>query len=85
MHERKAALILALVLTGAIPPHAAAADVGDAAVKAREGDVDHWIEYYRQSRPAAAVPPEPAARRGEDKPSKPKSRDAQPQADKEGK
>jgi hypothetical protein len=29
----------------------------DAATKAREGDVNHWIEYYRKNREPAAAPP----------------------------
>jgi hypothetical protein len=29
----------------------------DAATKAREGDVNHWIEYYGKNREPAAAPP----------------------------
>jgi hypothetical protein len=47
MHKRQAALtgaILALTLLAA-PTRAEE----DAATKAREGDVNHWIEYYRKN------------------------------------
>ena len=35
----------------------------DAAEKAQEGGIDHWIEYYKaeQRKPAAPSPPAPAA------------------------
>lgn len=55
MHERQAALIgaiLALTL-----PAAAARAEKDAATKAREGEINHWIEYYRKDREPAAAPP----------------------------
>jgi len=29
----------------------------DAAIKAPEGNVDHWIEIYRKNREPAAAPP----------------------------
>jgi hypothetical protein len=48
MHKRQAALtnaILALILLVATPTRAEE----DAATKAREGDVNHWIEYYRKN------------------------------------
>lgn len=34
----------------------------DAAEKAKEGGIDHWIEYYKagQRKPAATPPPQPA-------------------------
>jgi len=58
MHKRKAALtgtILALTLLAAPAPAEK-----DAATKAREGDVNHWIEYYRKNRePAATLPATP--------------------------
>lgn len=56
MHERQTALtgaILALMLLVAAP----ARGEKDAAMKAREGEINHWIEYYRKDRqPAAASP-----------------------------
>jgi hypothetical protein len=59
MHERQAALtgaILALMFLAASPAHAEK----DAAIKAQEGNVDHWIEYYRKDRePATASPATP--------------------------
>jgi len=58
MHELQAALtgtIVALTLLAAPAPAEK-----DAATKAREGDVNHWIEYYRkdreQSQPVAPAP-----------------------------
>lgn len=33
----------------------------DAAEKVQEGNVNNWIEYYRQQREAAASPPSAAA------------------------
>ena len=78
MHEWTAALILALVLGGAALPQGTAAERGDAAIKAREGDIDHWIEYYRQSRqqaPAAVAPAPPGPNAGET-PTANKPRDA---------
>jgi hypothetical protein len=56
MHERQAALtgaILALMLLAAAPARAEK----DAAIKAQEGNVDHWIEFYRKDREPAAAPP----------------------------
>jgi hypothetical protein len=29
----------------------------DAAIKAREGDINHWIDYYRRNHAPAAAPP----------------------------
>jgi hypothetical protein len=57
MHKRQAALtgaILALILLVATPTRAEE----DAATKAREGDVNHWIEYYRknQQQPQPVAP-----------------------------
>ncbi len=57
MHERQAALIgaiLALILLLATPTRAEE----DAATKAREGDVNHWIEFYRknQQQPQPVAP-----------------------------
>jgi len=56
MHERQTALtgaILALMILTAAPAHAEK----DAAIKAQEGNVDHWIEFYRKNREPAAAPP----------------------------
>ena len=56
MHERQTALtgaILALMILTAAPAHAEK----DAAIKAQEGNVDHWIEFYRRNREPAAMPP----------------------------
>ena len=52
-----AAAIVALGLAG----HALAQK--DAAEKAKEGGIDHWIEYYKAERrkPAATSPPESVA------------------------
>lgn len=51
MHGRKAALsrILALLILLVAPVGLALAE-GDAAIKAQEGSVEHWIEYYKQQR-----------------------------------
>ena len=56
MHERQAALtgaILALTFLAAMPARAEK----DAATKAQEGEINHWIEYYRKNREPAAAPP----------------------------
>jgi len=56
MHERQAALtgaILALTFLAAMPARAEK----DAATKAQEGEINHWIEYYRKTREPAAAPP----------------------------
>ena len=56
MHERQAALtgaILALMFLAGVPAHAEK----DAAIKAQEGNVDQWIEYYRKDREPATAPP----------------------------
>ena len=61
MHERQATLtgaILVLMFLAAAPAHAEK----DAAIKAQEGNVDHWIEFYRKNREPAAAPP--ATRQG---------------------
>ena len=60
MHERQTALtgaVLALTLLVAVPARAEK----DAAMKAREGEINHWIEYYRKDREPA--PASPAAKR----------------------
>ena len=54
MHERQAALIgaiLALTFLAAMPARAEK----DAATKAQEGEINHWIEYYRKDRAPAAA------------------------------
>jgi len=54
MHEWQTALtgaLLALMLLGAGPARAEK----DAAMKAREGEINHWIEYYRKDRAPAAA------------------------------
>jgi len=56
MHERQATVIgaiLALTLLAAAPARAEK----DAATKAQEGEINHWIEYYRKDRKPAAAPP----------------------------
>ena len=56
MHERQAALIgaiLALTFLAAMPARAEK----DAATKAQEGEINHWIEFYRRNREPAAMPP----------------------------
>ena len=51
-------MILALTLLAAVPARAEK----DAAIKAQEGNVDHWIEYYRnQQQPQPVAPAPPAA------------------------
>jgi hypothetical protein len=68
MHERQAALIgaiLALMLLAATPTRAEK----DAATKAREGDINHWIEYYqknRQQTQPVAPAPQGAAEKGKE-------------------
>ena len=57
MHERQTTLtgaILALALLAAAP----AQTEEDAATKAQEGEINHWIEYYRKNRqqPQPVVP-----------------------------
>jgi hypothetical protein len=49
-----AAAIAALGFSGAVPAQK------DAAEKAKEGGIDHWIEYYKgeQRKPAATTPQE---------------------------
>ena len=49
--------VLALMLLVAAPALAEK----DAAMKAREGEINHWIEYYRKDREPA--PASPAAKR----------------------
>ena len=48
--------ILALMLLVAMPARAEK----DAAMKAREGEINHWIEYYRNNR-QQALPVVPAS------------------------
>jgi hypothetical protein len=66
MHEKSGILIAtAIAVLGFAAPVAAQKD---AATRAQEGGVDHWIEYYRKnqpSKPAEVRPPaEPPAPRG---------------------
>lgn len=71
MHERQAALtgvILAFMFTAAAP----ALGENDAAVKAREGEIDHWIEYYRK-RPEPKLDEQPREERPSAGTSSPKS------------
>jgi hypothetical protein len=69
MHERQAALtgaILALTFLAAMPARAEK----DAATKAQEGEINHWIEYYRKNREPAAAPastPQAGAASGEER------------------
>jgi hypothetical protein len=69
MHERQAALtgaILVLTFLAAMPARAEK----DAATKAQEGEINHWIEYYRKNRePATASPatPQNGAASGEER------------------
>ena len=69
MHERQTALtgpILALMLLVAMPAQAEK----DAAMKAREGEINQWIEYYRKNRqqapPVASGPQDTAGKRKEE-------------------
>jgi hypothetical protein len=61
VHEQKriviAAAIAALGFAGAVPAQK------DAAEEAKEGGIDHWIEYYKgeQRKPAATSPQEAVA------------------------
>jgi hypothetical protein len=54
MHERQAALIRAIISAALLMSAWPAAGQRDAAVKAQEGDINHWIEYYRTN--GAAMP-----------------------------
>jgi hypothetical protein len=59
VHEQKGFVIAAA--TAALLFSCAAAAQKDAAEKAKEGGIDHWIEYYKaeQRKPAATPPPQP--------------------------
>jgi hypothetical protein len=61
VHGRKAALIraIAAVLLALQAPGAGAQK--DAAERVREGDVNQWVEYYRQQRAATPPPKEATA------------------------
>ncbi len=55
MRERNSSLIgagLAVILLASVP----ARGQMDAATRAQEGDINHWIEYYRKNREPAAAP-----------------------------
>ena len=57
MHERKGIVTAAAI--AALGCASGALAQKDAAEKAREGGIDHWIEYYKgeQRKPAAPSPP----------------------------
>ncbi len=59
MHEQKG-FVIAVAIAALIFSCDAAAQK-DAAEKAKEGGIDHWIEYYKagQRKPAATPPPQP--------------------------
>jgi hypothetical protein len=60
MHEQTGFVIAAVI--AALGFAGAASAQKDAAEKAKEGGVDHWIEYYKaERRKPAAPPPQPAA------------------------
>ncbi len=78
MHDQKRIVIAAAIL--AVGFAGAAVAQKDAAERAKEGGIDHWIEYYKgeQRTPAATSPQErapaviraaPAERAGSDAPS----------------
>ena len=57
MHEQKRFVIAVAITAGLFSCNAAAQK--DAAEKAKEGAIDHWIEYYKsggQRKPAASAP-----------------------------
>jgi hypothetical protein len=73
MHARQAALIgalLVLMLLVASPTRAEK----DAAIKAQEGDINHWIEYYRKNQQQPPVAPAPQAVKGKEASEKVKSK-----------
>jgi hypothetical protein len=59
VHGRKTALIRAIVAVVLALQAAGAGAQKDAAERVREGDVNQWVEYYRQQR-AATPPPKDA-------------------------
>ncbi len=70
MHARHRTLgALTALALGSAAGHAGA----DAAIKAQEGSVDHWIEYYARERAPAKPPAEP-------RPDAPQPNAPQPQA-----
>jgi hypothetical protein len=69
VHEQKE-FVIAKVIAAAIALAVASSGFAriasaqkDAAEKAREGGIEHWIEYYKgeQRKPAAPASPQPAA------------------------
>lgn len=74
MHERPAALtgaVVALMFLAAAPARAET----DAATKAQEGEINHWIEYYRKDRQQPQpVAPAPQGAVGEEKSGKVKGK-----------
>ena len=59
MHEQKGILILAAIAALGLAGDALAQK--DAAEKAKEGGVDHWIEYYKAEQRKSVPAPTPAA------------------------
>ena len=59
MHDQKRIVIAAAIF--ALGFAGAALAQKDAAERAKEGGIDHWIEYYKgeQRKPAATSPPQP--------------------------
>ena len=58
MHARQAALTGGAVVVLIWLAATAARAEKDAAIKAQEGDINHWIEYYRKSQQPQPVAPE---------------------------
>ncbi len=54
--RRVGVLLLCLIGALAVPSLCA----GDAAIEAQEGDVEHWIEYYKKERGTLEEPADPA-------------------------
>ena len=61
MHDQKGFVIAAAIAALGLANGALAQK--DAAEKAQEGGIDHWIEYYKgeQRKPAVPVPQSPAS------------------------
>lgn len=60
MHDQKRIVIAAAI--AAFGFASAGSAQKDAAEKAKEGSIEHWIEYYKgEQRKPAASPPEPVA------------------------
>lgn len=54
MHEQKR--LVAVAALSVLGFAGAALAQKDAAEKAQEGGIDHWIEYYKAQQPKAAIP-----------------------------